>query len=452
MVIGLDIGTHSIKVASKPINGGLINFSELRTSLLENPNVTKQDEKSVLHVGNEAIEKYFNRDDQIPYNVELIEGDHVLEKHLIPALSALKIEPEPDLLVALTVPTEKFNEDEELKRLIDSAKKVFEKSKVFVLDEAVCAAAVYKKKHPEAGFLVICDLGKSALKLSLCDLKNDAIQIKETASINQFAWKAFEDNFVRSFQFYIKMEEQIEKKRFHYDCLKSLIALDDDDKYSYIICLEESPGLLENGGIHALEFLSFRDPKNFLTIETTRKLYHDFVQSILSEVQCFIENSKRKEIIENYPLPILVIGAGASPTKFFDFFRSSVKNHSIQDVVNVIDITNPKFTVAEGACKVISDEIQIYNYDNKQLKYDRLKLVNGASVREETVIPVKKPKFGKHELVTTIRVHSERPVLQMEYGGENLLLGNDLTPGDYDLLQSMDDFGKPNFVMKIKAK
>src|SRR5690606_4815591 len=146
------------------------------------------------------------------------------------------------------------------------------------------------------------------------------------------------DNFVRSFQFYNKMDEQIEKIRFHYDCLKSLIALDDDDKYSYINYLEETPGLLENGGIHALEFLSFRDPKHFLTIETTRKLYHDFVQSILSEVQCFIENSKSKEIIKNYPLPLLVIGAGASPTKFFDFFRTSVKRHTIIDVVKVDDI------------------------------------------------------------------------------------------------------------------
>lgn len=448
MVIGLDIGTHSIKVASRIKNGAPINFAELRTSLLTKPDVNPQDEKIVVSVGDQAVEKYFNRDEHVPYNVELIEGDQVLQEHLIQALTALKIDPEPDL-VALTVETEKFNKDEELTNLIYCAKKVFEKAKVFILDEAICAAAVYKKNHPQAGFLLICDLGKSALKLSLCDLKNDTIQIKDTVSITQSAWKCFENNLVQSFPFYRNPETpEIEKKHFRYDCLKSFIALDKDEKYSYINCLEASPGLLQDGGIHDLEFLSFGDPQKFLNVGTMHENYHEFVKAILSKLKDFIDNIE-PEISSELPLPMIVIGSGASPTSFLEFIISSIENHSLDEIFEAVEIDNPKFTVAEGALRVISNEIKIYEPIKKQIIFKRIKLVDGFVEEEETAIePKEVPMFGEEYSLHKFRFHFEHPSLVMKVGEEVLLEFQCSSPGEYELIQSMDCFGNMNLDLR----
>lgn len=436
MIIGLDIGTHSIKVAERK-NAGNNNLVEQRTILLNN-----LDGKEISF-GNDAIKEYFNRKGDCS-QLSLLDGIDVVKDHLRGAVVALEIDNKPDM-IALTVPNKKSIEEK--KDLLKSVQEVFETSKIFVLDDAICAAAVYKENNPNEDFLLICDLGKSALKLSFCDLRNDMLLINHSTSVSQFAWGNFENRLLQEFNTYRSLANneymRRDRDRFRYDCLESLFALDQEDKYRIIYLLENDPENLMNHGIHEQKFISFWKPEVSLNTNEMHQLYQESFNNILSTLKDHIGNRLSETIPEEYCIPMMFIGSAVSPKKFADFLVSIVNKQLKGFFVKVYLPDNPKFAVAEGALKIISNEITIHKPLKITVKRD--KLVNGLGIEEEKTIIKQNncPKFGVDDTLQKFKFHSDSLNLEMKVGEEDLKVVTVDSPGKYDLIQTMDCFGMP---------
>ncbi|MDD2523174.1 MAG: hypothetical protein PHW11_10220 [Anaerolineaceae bacterium] len=437
-VIGLDIGTHSIKMAKRSENGP-VEFTELPTKVLYDP-----DGKKVVSVGEEATLNYLDRHGNIPFGVELLEGQIVREKCLESILAVIGDSTIEHVGVAIT------GKDISVKPIISAINTVFQDAKVVDLDEVICAAAVYKYKNPDSDTdqLVVCDLGYSALKLALCSFKNKAIQIKKTIREEDLGWQVFQTRLLETFPEYlsVKNEPVLEPARisFRDEFLQQLEKGDYDNGLKMVRVMEEGGDIIGAGGIHDTNFFTLGDARKVLKVGVVHEQYHNFITEVLDSIDKFLSENRATTT------PIFVTGAGASPDEFKDLFITSIQKHSGNiSKENVIISDNPKHTISEGAFRIAAEEIRVFEAIDKAITYKGPRLVNGNIENEYEITPPSK-YLTSGDPFSLCRIVVIEPVesLMLSYGDKEFSLTREIECGNYDLAISMNRFGKLDFELR----
>ena len=435
-VIGLDIGTYSIKMSKKSEDGS-VEFTEVPTRVLYYP-----DEKKVVSVGEQAILNYLDRHENIPFGVELLEGQSVREKHLESMLAGIGGSTVEQVGVAITGNGINVNS------IISAVNNAFQNAKVVDLDEVICAAAMYKTKDPETDRLVVCDLGYSALKLGLCTFVNKAIQIKKTKRIENLGWQVFQTRLLETFPEYVAIKDKpfLEpyRIRFRDDFLQQLENGGYKTGLEFVKTLEGGEILKTERGIHDQNFFTFGDAGKVLNVGVVHEQYHSFITEVLDSIEKFLSENNATTT------PIFVTGAGASPDGFKDLFTTSIENHTgniRKEYVIISD--NPKHTISEGAVGIAAGDLRVFEAIDKAITYKGPRLVNGKIENEYKITsPVNYLSSSNPYKLCRIVVSESVPSLMLSYGDKDFSLTREIECGNYDLVINMDRFGKVGFELR----
>lgn len=441
VVIGLDVGTNSIKISHRKADGE-IETAELPTRILFHP------DKGVISSGASAVKDYLERDENIPlYGVTLLEGEEVLKRHLAALLSYPQKNPATDI-VAVAFPSTSFRDDKVFFSLVEDVKQAFPNAKVVAVDPAICAAAVFKQKFQDTQQLVVCDLGKSALKMALCSFEKDTILITQSQVKDDLGWNMFEYGLLRSFTKYCELEnESLEALRiqFREDILQILYGSDHDEGFKLLQALEESDGQTDAADMANQPFINTSESSLSLNLGEVYEQYTEYISGILGAIDIFLNENKADDVT------FFITGAGASPKKFKDLFAASINRRAkYLNADKVIIASDPKQTISEGARMIAAGECRVIEPINPYITYKGPRLVNGKIEKEHTLLlPLDLSMSGEENNVcrVVVIVKPTQPIL-LSYGEKVVSFSSGIRQGEYDLVMSIERFGKAEFTLK----
>jgi len=440
VVIGLDVGTNSIKISHRKEDGE-IETAELPTSVLFHP------EKGVISSGAPAIKNYLERDETIPYGVTLLEGEEVLKHHLAALLSDPEKNPATDV-VAVAIPPTHLRADRVDNPLLRDVKQAFPNAKVVTVDAAICAAAVFKQIFPDTQEMVVCDLGKSALKMALCFFEKDTIQVLQSELKGDLGWNVFEDGLLRCFSKYSELENEfLEALRiqFREEILQILYGSDHDEGFTLLQALEGLDGQTKAADLANKPFINPSESSLSLKVGEVYEQYTKYISGILGAIDIFLNENKGVDAT------VFITGAGPSLKKFKDLFATSINRRAkYLKSDKVIIASDPKHTISEGARMIAAGECRVKEPIHPNITYKGSRLVNGKIEKEHTLLlPLDLNMSGEKCNVcrVVVLVKPTQPIL-LSYGEKVVSFSSGIRQGEYDLVLSINRFGKAELTLK----
>lgn len=442
-VIGLDIGNHSIKYAVLAEGERTPVLYEIPTYILINP--TKPAE--VIHAGKEALDKYLDKGIGIPADAEL-RTDLIKPAYhrrnpaafIKPLLEKIdEATRKRAKVVAVTFSDEAIKDNESVDAVLNVISECFDPdTQLVALDEARCIAANYGFQN-KINNLIICDFGKSALKISACSFKNGAYQLIDSSTNTELGWSELENQFLNHFEAYKNSTFDTQRQGFRRDLLELWFdSKTTQRKYLYSSMFwKPFEELDKDGGLHDKPFLSmnYGSSSQDLTLLEAHKFYKDFSTRIIEAMGNFLSKLDNEFNIA----PVLITGAGACPPNFVNFLRAIRQSENLPNSFVVVE--NPKFFVAESASKIANNELQYYPSSSLKISFEYKQLKHGNSVSSQIEIPPNNRVFGVTEALQIFNIKSGSSAPNLSYGDFVFTIDKEIEEGEYTLYQSLDRHG-----------
>lgn len=431
-IIGLDIGKHSLKYAVLSKGDKSPVLHEIPTYILINPTNHK-----VLHAGQEALDNYLERGVDIPANVELM-SDFINPDDIKPLLEKIdEVTRKKTRGVAVTFSVEALKNVESVDAVLDVISDCFtQDTQLVALNEALCIAANYGSQKYDAN-LIICDFGKSALKISACSFVDGAYQLKKSETNTKLGWSELENKFLNFFDAYKTSRNDPHKQLFRRDLLN--LWFDSKTHQLYSLMFKKGFDVLEkDGGLYGQPFLSmgYGSSRQDLPLLKAHEFYKDFASDIIKALKEFLSSFNDDFSVA----PILITGAGACTFDFGNFLNAIGENDNLPNRCVVAD--NPKFFVAESASKIANNHVNYFPSSNFKIAFEYKQLKHGESVDSRIEISPTDRVFGESEALQIFTIKSRSSAPNLSYGDFVFTIDQEIEEGEYKLYQSKDRHGE----------